>query len=104
MKRNFQISCESTVDLPYEYVASRGMPVMFYAYTVDMDTFEDDMGRDPEALPRFYRFLDDGKLPSTSQLTEYQYESVTALTKSVIATISKTTGTIINNTVTTISI
>ena len=31
------------------------------------------MGRDPEALPRFYQFLAAGKLPSTSQLNAVQY-------------------------------
>ena len=33
------------------------------------------MLRDPAALPRFYQFLDDGKMPSTSQLNEFDYES-----------------------------
>ena len=32
------------------------------------------MLRDPEALPNFYQLLDDGKLPSTSQLNEFAYE------------------------------
>ena len=31
------------------------------------------MGRDPEALPRFYAFLDAGKLPSTSQINQFAY-------------------------------
>lgn len=75
MDRRFQISCESTVDLPFAYVNGRGIPVLFYSYSVGMETYEDDMGRDPEALPRFYRFLDGSELPSTSQLTEYQYET-----------------------------
>ena len=30
--------------------------------------YDDDMGRDPEALPRFYRVLEEGKLPQTSQI------------------------------------
>ena len=75
MEAKFQISCESTVDLPFAYVNGRGIPVLFYAYSVDMKTYDDDMGRDPEALPRFYRFLEEGRMPSTSQLTEYQYET-----------------------------
>ena len=74
MENGFRISCESTVDLPYAYVSGRRIPVLFYSYAVGMETYEDDMGRDPQALPRFYRFLEEGKLPSTSQLTEYQYE------------------------------
>ena len=67
------LSCESTVDLPYSYMQSRDVPVLFYSYTIDGKEYADDMGRDPEALPMFYRFLEDGKLPSTSQLNVYQY-------------------------------
>ena len=55
----FLLSCESTV----EYMHSRGIPVIFYSYIVDEQVYPDDMGRDPEALPRFYAFLDAGKLP-----------------------------------------
>lgn len=55
----FLLSCESTV----EYMHSRGIPVIFYSYIVDEQAYPDDMGRDPEALPRFYAFLDAGKLP-----------------------------------------
>ena len=70
---SFQLSCESTVDLPYSYIHGRDIPVLFYNYTVDGTQYIDDMGRDPEALPRFYQFLAEGKLPSTSQLNTVQY-------------------------------
>lgn len=75
MSSFFTLSCESTVDMPYGYVASRQLPVLFYEYTVDEKAYPDDMGRDPEALPRFYQLLENGKLPSTSQLNEFQYEA-----------------------------
>lgn len=71
----FTLSCESTVDMPYAYVATRNLPILFYEYTVDGNAYPDDMGRDPEALPRFYRLLEAGKLPSTSQINEFQYEA-----------------------------
>ena len=32
---SFQLSCESTVDLPYSYIHGRDIPVLFYNYTVD---------------------------------------------------------------------
>ena len=73
MTNNFILSCESTVDLPYSYVSGRDIPVLFYSYTVDGQEYTDDMGRAPEALPRFYQFLEAGKLPATSQLNEFQY-------------------------------
>ena len=57
MERQFTLSCCSTVDLPYSYMESRDIPVLFYTYVVDGVEYDDDMGRDPEALPRFYRFI-----------------------------------------------
>jgi len=73
MEFDYQLSCESTVDLPYSYVSGRGIPVLFYKYVVDGETYVDDMLRDPEALPRFYAMLDAGKLPQTSQINEAEY-------------------------------
>ncbi|MDD6847218.1 MAG: DegV family protein [Oscillospiraceae bacterium] len=73
MSENFILSCESTVDLPYSYVSGRNMPVLFYSYLIDGQEYPDDMGRDPEALPRFYRFLEEGKMPSTSQTNVFKY-------------------------------
>ena len=73
MEHAYQISCESTVDLPYSYVSGRGIPVLFYKYVVDGETYVDDMMRDPEALPNFYAMLDAGKLPQTSQINEAEY-------------------------------
>ena len=70
MERNFVLSCCSTVDLPYAYMARRDIPVLFYHYVVGDQDYVDDMGRDPAALPRFYGFLKEGKLPQTSQINE----------------------------------
>ena len=73
MERQFTLSCCSTVDLPYSYMEGRDIPVLFYTYVVDGREYVDDMGRDPEALPRFYRFLEEGKLPQTSQINVGTY-------------------------------
>ncbi|MBR4235310.1 MAG: DegV family protein [Clostridia bacterium] len=70
---NYKLSCESTVDLPWSYVNGRGLPVLFYTYSVDGREYTDDMGRDPEALPGFYKLLAEGHLPKTSQLNFEQY-------------------------------
>ena len=74
MKREFQLSCESTVDLPYYYVSGRNIKVLFYTYLVDGKELLDDMGQDENTLKQFYKYLDEGKIPSTSQLNEFQYE------------------------------
>ncbi len=73
MERKFILTCESTVDVPYAYVESRDIPVLFYSYTVDGREYTDDMGRNPQALPQFYGFLEAGKIPSTSQINVYRY-------------------------------
>lgn len=73
MNTGFTLSCESTVDLPFSYVNGRNIPVMFYSYLVDGKEYIDDMLRDPEALPNFYKMLDNGKLPTTTQLNEFKY-------------------------------
>lgn len=74
MESKFILSCESTVDMPYSCLSERGIPVLFYSCTIDGQSYPDDMGRDPAALPRFYRLLSEGKMPTTAQLNEYQYE------------------------------
>lgn len=73
MNNDYLISCESTVDMPYSYVSSLGIPVLFYSYMVDGVEYADDMLRDPEALPRFYGFIDAGKVPMTSQINVFKY-------------------------------
>ena len=73
MERKFTLSCCSTVDLPYAYMAQRDIPVLFYHYIVNDQEYVDDMGRDPAALPRFYGFLKAGQLPQTSQINVADY-------------------------------
>ncbi len=73
MKKSFILSCESTVDLPYAYMTARGARVLFYSYTVDGVEYTDDMGRDPDALSRFYALVADGKMPHTSQINQMRY-------------------------------
>lgn len=73
MNSNFILSCESTVDMPFSYVNSRNIPVIFYKYSVDGTDYVDDMLRDPAALPHFYEMINAGKLPTTTQLNTYQY-------------------------------
>jgi len=71
--RKFILSCGSTVDMPYSYCQSRDIPVVFYTYVVDGKEYVDDMLRDPDALPSFYRMLDAGALPHTSQVNTQTY-------------------------------
>lgn len=73
MSARFILSCESTIDLPYAYAQERDIPILFYAYSVDNQEYPDDMGRNPDALPRFYAQLQQGHLPTTTQLNQAAY-------------------------------
>ncbi len=70
----FILSCESTVDLAYDYVMKRNASVLFYSYTINGKEYVDNMGRSKEALQEFYDSLEEGALPKTSQINEYCYE------------------------------
>lgn len=67
------LSAESTVDLPYEYVTHRNIPVAFYTYAINGTVYEDNMDRDPEAENFFYEQIDAGNIPSTSQISYGAY-------------------------------
>lgn len=70
---NFQLSCESTVDLSYDYVTERNISVLFYTYTINGKEYVDNMGRSKEAQNEFYQLLEEGALPKTSQINEFRY-------------------------------
>ena len=59
--------------MPFFYVQERGIPVLFYAYTMNGEEHEDNMGRDPGALAEFYRQLTAGHFSQTSQINEFRY-------------------------------
>ncbi|HBK02672.1 MAG TPA: DegV family protein [Clostridiales bacterium] len=74
MNRNYILSCESTVDEPYKNMADRGIPVIFYTYTIGTEIFEDDMKRTPGSTEEFYAKLKAGAKPVTSQINTATYE------------------------------
>lgn len=73
MAHNFILSCESTIDMPFSYAAERAISVLFYSYMMGGQEYEDDMLRDKNALDAFYQRIDEGQMPSTSQVNEYRY-------------------------------
>lgn len=73
MAHNFILSCESTIDMPFSYAAERDISVLFYSYMMGGQEYEDDMLRDKNALDAFYQRIDEGQMPSTSQINEYRY-------------------------------
>jgi DegV family protein with EDD domain len=74
MNEKFVFSCESTVDMPYEYFLKRNVEVIDYTYQIDGIEYIDNMGRDEKSLENFYKLIDEGHMPSTSQINEYRYK------------------------------
>lgn len=72
--KNFILSCESTCDLPYNYLQEKNVSVIFYNYVIDGEEFEDNAGRSKEARAEFFEKLKNGKIPKTSQINEARYE------------------------------
>ena len=68
----FNVTCESICDLTYDYLQSRNCPVLFYTYSIDGEEFEDNMGRDENALAVLYEALKT-KRPTTSQINTEKY-------------------------------
>lgn len=71
--KEYIISCESNIDLPYEYVVERNLSIINYTYIIDEVVYVDDMGKDPGSLSKFYAFIDAGKMPSTTQINLNEY-------------------------------
>ncbi|MCM1290129.1 MAG: DegV family protein [Corallococcus sp.] len=70
----YTVTCESTADLPYEYLRARNCKVIFYTYTIGEEEFEDNMGRDSGALAQFYELVKT-KRALTSQICTESYEN-----------------------------
>ena len=64
---SYVITCCSTVDLPKEYFEQNNIPYACYHYILDGEEYLDDLG---QSVPydEFYRRIDDGSMPTTSQI------------------------------------
>ena len=63
----FTITCESTVDLPLEYLKKRNCDAVCYSYFIGTEERVDHMQNTPETLEKFYKDLEEYK-PTTSQI------------------------------------
>ena len=70
---DFQLSCESTTDLPFEMVSGKEISTIFYSYSIDGKEYYDDMGKDPAARGDFYQQLRAGKFSTTTQVNNFRY-------------------------------
>ena len=68
----FTVSCESTIDLPGEYIHARNCTTLSYSYFVDGEEHVDDMDTSKEHLDAFYQVLKT-KRPTTSLICQAAY-------------------------------
>lgn len=73
MDKKILLSCESTVDLSYDYLNKRNISVLFYSYIIDGIEKEDNMQRDESETKNFFLAQSQGKRSVTSQLTYQKY-------------------------------
>lgn len=69
---NYVLSCCSTADMPREYFEERNIPFVTFHFHMDDETYPDDLG---QSMPfdEFYKRIDDGALPTTSQVNVGQF-------------------------------
>lgn len=69
---DYVLSCSSTADMPATYFAEKGIPVVHFHYILDGKEYKDDFG---QSIPydEFYKKIDDGAMPTTSQVSVGQY-------------------------------
>lgn len=70
----FNLTCESTTDLPLNYLSKRQIFALPYTYLVDNVEYVDDMG-EFDGRTNFYKLLKQGKRPTTSQINIERYKN-----------------------------
>ena len=73
MNKQFVLSCESPADLSYSKLDERGIKVLFYTYIIDDKEYEDICGRSQSKREEFFKAIEDGALPTTSQVNSMTY-------------------------------
>lgn len=68
----FILTCESTADLPLKHITERNISAIPYTYCIDGVEYVDDMG-EFDGRKQFYKFLAEGKMPTTSQICIDRY-------------------------------
>ena len=71
---DYIITCCSTADLPQSYFDEHNIPYVCFHYTMNGQEYPDDLGK---TIPfdKFYKLIEEGAMPTTSQVNVDQYES-----------------------------
>lgn len=66
-KCGYILTCCSTADMPKSYLDGRGIPYVCFHYIIDGKVYPDDLGV-TVSTEEFYDMIDNGALPTTSQV------------------------------------
>ena len=68
----YVVSCSSTVDMPLEFMQAREIPFAMFHFNLNGKEYPDDLG---QTIPfdKFYKMIEDGAMPTTSQVDTDQY-------------------------------
>ena len=64
---DFILTCDTAVDLNREYLESRNIPFIGFPFNIEGKDYRDDLG-DTLSYEDFYKKIDGGAMPSTSQI------------------------------------
>ena len=69
---DFQLTCESTTDMAPEFYEKRDIPFACFHYHIGDEEYPDDLGK---TIPfdKFYKMIEDGAMPVTSQVSVGDY-------------------------------
>ncbi len=70
---DYIITCCSTADLPQSYFDEHNVPYVCFHYNIDGQDYPDDLGK---TIPfdKFYKMIEDGAMPTTSQVNVDAYQ------------------------------
>ena len=70
---DYIITCCSTADLPQSYFDEHQVPYVCFHYTINGQEYPDDLGK---TIPfdKFYKLIEEGAMPTTSQVNVDAYE------------------------------
>ncbi len=69
---NFRLTCSSTADLPAQWFEEHDVPYVCFHYILDGAEYNDDLGQST-SFEDFYKRIDEGAKPVTSQVSFGQY-------------------------------
>lgn len=71
---DYVVTCCSTIDMNLDFFAKRDIPFIPFHFHMDGQEYADDYGKSI-SIEDFYKAMENGAMPTTSQITIYEYTS-----------------------------